>query len=503
MPVGARGIARPPDRSAVLGLAAVALVIAGVLPGPAAALGPRAAVTARRGASPDSAGGEPSFLQFLDPDPHVVCKEFAFFYNTVPDSTAGSSGTRGLFHLVYQRSGGPQAAETTFGHAWSTDLRNWTVDTLAFSVDATPWNAQHVWSPSLVHHGSRDYLFYTGVDAASDQRIGYASTALLDTTDTVWDPARVMVLEAERTRWAVPDPWTYGFQTQFRDAYVLDDPEHPGQLLMFYDAHDSLDFKANRGGLAVGVARSDPGTVDTWQDLGYYPSTLPRVTQVGQLEGPHVFSANGTGTSWRLMFSNGGSPPGEHGQSTIRFETLAPGASLADTTPANWSAPVVLKQYLDGDTTVFGWSGSEELRAVGVDYLAGFTAWGPYVTAIAYVALIWNGDEFTLTQPAVTAVDAVHSAARGVRMGLAGYTPRGRVVTFVVESPLELDARLEVFDTLGRRLRTLFAGTLRRGTMSVSWDLSSGDGGRLGSGVYFARLAFAGGARAVSIPVVR
>jgi hypothetical protein len=503
MPFGARDIARPPDRSAVLGFAVVALVVAGLLPGPATAVGPRAAVPARRVARADSVGGDPTFLQYIDPDPYVVCKEFAFYYNTVPDSSAGSSATRGLFHLMYQRSGGPQAAETTFGHAWSRDLRNWTVDTLAFSVDATPWNAQHVWSPSLVHHDSRDYMFYTGVDAENDQRIGYASTVLLDTTDTVWDAARVMVLEAEQTAWAVPDPWTYGFQTQFRDAYVLEDPEHPGQLLMFYDAHDSLDFKANRGGLVVGLARSDPGTVDTWQDLGFFPSTLPQLTHVGQLEGPHVFSAHGSGTGWRLMFSSGGSPQGERGQSTIRFETLVPGASLADTTPANWSAPVVLKQYLEGDTTVFGWSGSEELRAVGVDYLAGFTAWGPDVTAIAFAALIWNGDEFTLTHPAVTAVDVVHSTARGVRMRLAGYTPRGRVVTFVLDSPLELDARLEVFDALGRRLRTLLAGTLRKGTTSVSWDLSSGDGGRLGSGVYFARLAFAGGVRAVSIPVVR
>jgi len=75
-------------------------------------------------------------------------------------------------------------------------------------------------------------------------------------------------------------------------------------------------------------------------------------------------------------------------------------------------------------------------------------------------------------------------------------------VTFLMYSPLELDARLEVFDALGRRLRTLFAGTLRKGTTRVSWDRSRGDGGRLGSGVYFARLAFAGGARSVSIPVV-
>jgi hypothetical protein len=488
----------------VLRLALTALLLLGFASGPASVAGPRsAAAVARRPAIPDSAGGEPSFSLFIDPNPHVSTKEFAFYFNTVPDPTPGSTGERDLFHLVYQRSGGPQIAETTFGHAWSSDLTNWTVDTEAFTVDATPWNTQHVWSPSIIHHGSKDYMFYTGVDAQSDQRIGYATTDLLDTTDTVWDSTRVMVLEAANTGWAVPDPWTYNYQTQFRDAYVLDDPEHPGQLLMFYEAHDSLDFKANRGGLVVGVARSDSGTVDTWQDLGFYPSTLPRTTRVGQLEGPHVFPVNGTSTGWRLMFSNGGSPPGEKGQTTIRFESLAPGASLADTTPANWGAPIVLKQYLDNDTTVFGWSGSEELRAKGVDYLAGFTAWGPLFTGIAIVALHWNGGEFTLTQPAVTAVDVVHSVASGVRMHLIDYTPRADGVAFLLDSPLELDARLEIFDTLGRRLRTLLAGTLRKGPTSVRWDLSAGEGGRVESGVYFARLSFAGGVRAVRIPLVR
>jgi hypothetical protein len=446
---------------------------------------------------------DPSYALFVDPDPFVYTKEFAFFYNTVPDPSQGPGGTRQLFHLIYQRSGGPQANETTFGHAWSTDFNNWLVDTLAFAVDSTPWNARHVWAPSLVHFAGRDYLFFAGVDAQNDQRIGYASTALLDTSNTVWDAARVMVMAAESTTWAVPDPATYFNQTQFRDPYVLADPEHVGQLLMFYAAHDSIDFKAGRGGLAVGVARSAPGRVDQWTDLGYFPSTLPRVTRIGQLEGPHVFSTAGTGTGWRLMFSSGGSPPGEAGQSTIRFETLAPGASLADTTAGNWSAPVILKQYLNGDTTVFGWSGSEELRAAGVDYLAGFTAWGPDITAIAMVALVWHDDDFSVEHPAVTAVDDYRSANRGVRMRLAAYTPHASQVTFVVEAPHELAARLDVYDAQGRRLASPLEATLPAGTTSVTWDLAASGGGRVASGVYFARLSFAGGARTARIPVVR
>jgi len=439
---------------------------------------------------------------FLDPVGGIATKEFAFVFNIVPDSTRPNY-VRDLFHLVYQRSGGLEAAETKFGHAWSSNLLNWAVDTAAFLVDTTAWNTKHVWSPSIVEANGKTYLFYTGVDAQEDQRIGYASTSLLDTTDTVWDPERVMVWQASDTRWAVPDPWIYSGQTQFRDAFVMHDPEHPGCLLMYYEAHDSVDFKANRSGLAVGVARSDPGSVDSWHDLGYFPSTLRSVTNVGQLEGPHVFSVNGTGTGWRLMFTNAGSPPGENGNTTVRFESLAPGESLADTTASHWTPPVVLKQYLNGDATVFGWSGTEELHVSGADYLAGFTAWGPSSVGIAIARINWNGSDFTLGTPSVTAVDEYRSPARGLRMSLADHRPGARQVTFLIDSPLELEAKLEVFDPLGRRTASLLEGMLARGRSSVTWKLATGDGARAPSGVYFARLSFAGGVRAVQIHVVQ
>src|SRR5262249_17456520 len=158
-------------------------------------------------------------------------------------------------------------------------------------------------------------MFYTGVDDHGDQRIGYASTSFLDTTDTVWDPQRVMVLQATDTQWAVPDPWIYGFTTQFRDAYVPHDPDHDGRLLMFSEAHDSVDFVVPQGGLAVGIAQSDSGSADTWHDLGYLRGTLRRATGVPQLESPHVFPVDGENRGWRLMYTNAGSPPGENGHS--------------------------------------------------------------------------------------------------------------------------------------------------------------------------------------------
>ena len=453
----------------------------------------------------------PTYSVFHDPDGDVSVKEFAFFRNVIthfdtlstPDTTVITVRLRDLFHLVYQRSSGLHAAERTLGHAWSPDLLHWVVDTLAFAVDTTWWNREHVWSPSLVEANGRTYMFYTGVDEQQDQRIGYASTAVLDTTNTVWDSPRVMVWEAANTHWAVPDPPIYGGQTQFRDSYVMADPEHPGCLLMYFDAHDSVDFALNQGGLVVGVARSDPGRVDVWHDLGYFPSTLRSVTGIGQLEGPHVFSVNGTGTGWRLMFTNAGSPPGENGHTTIRFEALVPGASPADTTPAHWSAPIILEQYLNGVPTAFGWSGSEELHVPGADFLGGFTAWQLGATGIAFTRIQWNGSDFTLGAPSITSVDEVHSSARGLALSVAEPGPHAREVEFVVDSPVELTAKLELFDVQGRRTAAPFAGKLARGRTAVTWALTSSDGARVADGVYFARLTFAGGNRTAQVVIAR
>jgi hypothetical protein len=445
----------------------------------------------------------PTYWLFLDPDPYVVCKEFSLFYNLVPDPARGPGKQRGLFHLMYQRSAGPQSRETLFGHAWSTDLRRWAVDTSAFTVDTTAWNAMHVWSPSLIHHGAKDYLFYTGVDSLGDQRIGYASTDLLDTTDTEWDPQRVRVWQATDTRWAVPEPWTYSYFTQFRDPYVMDDPDLPGRLLLFFEAHDSTDFLQGHGGLVVGIARSEPGTVDVWKDLGYLRSTLVRTTHVGQLESPHLVSPPGTHTGWRLMFSNAGSPPGENGQTTIRFEALAPAASVSDTSAGNWSTPSVLEQYLNNDATVFGWSGSEHLRVGDADFLAGFTAWGPLFQGIAVTRMKWLGSDFTLGGSLTTAVDEYRSPTRDVRLSLVAGAPPTRRVQFAIESPTALDARLEVFDAMGRHLATPLDGHVQSGASWVEWNLSTSGGTSVPNGVYFARLSFSGGVRVAQVRVVR
>ena len=203
------------------------------------------------------------------------------------------------------------------------------------------------------------------------------------------------------------------------------------------------------------------------------------------------------------MFTNAGSPPGEHGQTTIRFESLAPGESPADTTPAHWSAPVPLVQYLNNVPTSFGWSGSEEVHVSGADYLGGFTAWSLGATGIAFTRVIWSGSEFALGAPSITSVDEVRSPARGVRLSLAHWSPSARKVTFLIDSPVELTAKLEVFDAQGRRIATPLDGALVRGRNVVTWGLLTREGAPAANGAYFARLGFAGGNRTVQVVVAR
>jgi len=442
-------------------------------------------------------------MLFIDPNPFVVNKEFALFHNMVPAPSLGPGRSRELFHLIYQRSGASQFAEKMFGHAWSADLRRWTVDTLAFTVDTTAWNEAHVWSPNLLHHNGRDYLFYTGVDRNGDQSIGYVSAPILDTTNTEWDLTRTQVLRASDTRWAVVDPPAYSGQTQFRDPCVLDDPEHPGQVLMFFAAHDSVTAAAGLGGLAVGVARSDLGSLAHWQDLGYYRRTLQRSNNVRQLESPSVVHSLDPPFRWWLLYTNAGTPPGETGKGTIRMHPLAPGQSLADTSYDGWGSGSTLMDYLHGETAVFGWSGTEHMRLGRTDLLGAFTSWGPVYQGIALSKLNWNGDDFTLALPSVLSVDEYRSPSRDVELSYSGGSAGSRQVEFVVKSAGELEARLEVFDVAGRRRAELLTGRLAAGTHVVAWPLDATGEHAVENGVYYARLAFPGGSRTATVVVSR
>ncbi|MEO5617633.1 MAG: family 43 glycosylhydrolase [Candidatus Eisenbacteria bacterium] len=83
---------------------------------------------------------------------------------------------------------------------------------------------------------------------------------------------------------------------------------------------------------------------------------------------------------------------------------------------------------------------------------------------------------------------------RSLRLGMLGGLP-----SVVVDLSDEQPARLEVFDLLGRRVRTLADRRLPAGASVLVWDGRDDAGRRLGRGIYFARLNTPGAARTTRI----
>ncbi|MBI5710635.1 MAG: hypothetical protein HZC42_10080 [Candidatus Eisenbacteria bacterium] len=368
---------------------------------------------------PDSAGVSP--------------KDFAFVYNTVPTATPGV--WRGLFHLIYIRRL-PNGDEFNLGHAWSPDLRNWTSDRYHFLQGPLgTWDAKHVWAPSIVQNGNLYHMFYTGVDAGGNQRIGRVTTPLLDTTNTVWSD-RKMVYAADSTRWVVRHPSAFGFRDQFRDPFVFPDPDTAGRFLMVYTAMDT-NYKAQLGH-SVGLARNRPGTLDRWIDLSRYESTdYGHNGYLWQVESPHVIPDSGyvppywvsgdRPTGWRLMYTWGGNHPDTQ-ILRVAKDTLT--VNVADTLSSGWGFTQTLYSYLSADTTVRGLQASEHLKAGNVDYIAGYNAY--LVDGIQISRMYWNGPNFYLRIPAVTGVDVAGASTASVRLRVLEFDPKARKVRFQI-----------------------------------------------------------------------
>jgi aminopeptidase N len=75
--------------------------------------------------------------------------------------------------------------------------------------------------------------------------------------------------------------------------------------------------------------------------------------------------------------------------------------------------------------------------------------------------------------------------------------------TFVFGLPREAQARLEVFDVRGARVRSLDAGRLRAGPHELPWDGRERDGRPVEPGIYIVKLESAGEVRTQRVVVIR
>ncbi len=182
------------------------------------------------------------------------------------------------FHLFYNVGvAGPtqdwQAPgnEKAFGHATSKDLVNWQQHPRILPVVPGTWEGQVVSAPSIVKHGGKFYMVYSGFDdrVVGKQSIGLATSANL--FDWERHPANPVYTAPPWTT-VHPNGWI-----DCRDAHIV---RYRDEFLLF----TMVTTKEGKGAISLA---SSPDAVK-WQDLG------PAVITFSQPESPRVFEHQGT-----------------------------------------------------------------------------------------------------------------------------------------------------------------------------------------------------------------
>jgi beta-fructofuranosidase len=242
-----------------------------------------------------------------------------------------------VFYLQAPRAlGDPELRHhnATIGHAVSRDLRRWQVLADALGTGAPgAFDDLATWTGSVVRHGGRWHLFYTGIARAEDgevQRIGLATSGDLLT----WE-RRGLLLEADR-RWYDREHW--------RDPWVEWDPQRE-RWDMF--------ICATAGGRGI-LAHAHSPDLRGWTTG---PPLSPPTDHV-QLEVPQLMRDNG---AWRVLFSDVFAGSGIHylsapdrlGPYSAESRDLLPGAR-----PRHHYAGRVLEHR--GERLLFTWVMDDE-----------------------------------------------------------------------------------------------------------------------------------------------
>jgi len=393
-------------------------------------------------------------------------KEFAFFHD----------GTQ--FHLIYMRHDilHDDSTEVDFGHAVSTNLAQWAQLDPILHTRPDHWDNLCVWSPTVIKQDSTWYLFYTGVtrvphDYPLYQRIGVATS-----TDLVeWQRYDDPVFGGNQVPWAFADSSRWE-GCQFRDPFVMADPDSTGRWLMYYGATPQADLSQ----FISGIATNDGG-LTPWQDLMPLWNT-DAAHFLGYTESPCVFEHDGR---WYLFFTTNSGHP-------IRYQHAA--SPTADS--SGW---VYNFRLYDNAHDTVDWFGPEHLTVGDHEYLAAVNSDN---LGIEIREMIWTGvTSFSLVAPAVTGVgDGVRPADGPSITALAG--PRGEM-KFRVVLPRAMEAAVRVYDVAGRTIRALSTGTLPAGETVLTWDTRNRAGREVAAGVYLVRLTTPLGSHATKARVLR
>jgi len=240
-------------------------------------------------------------------------KDFAFIQRD-------SSGHRSyhLFYIIARPVGEhSDTSENRLGHAWTTRLDStWSTLPSVLPIRPDNWDNFHIWAPCIVARSDTFYMFYTGVDTGTvdggrhwtRQRIGLAwSTNLTD-----WQRFDAAVLGCSQVPWAWCDSLDAQHGQDFRDPFVMPDPNEPQHWLMYYTA------TARDTTMVPGLAYST-GDFTCWRDsCRLWTKDSRWWTHQRILESPHLFQHNST---WYLFFTTDAGQPLEYVTSSCPADT--------------------------------------------------------------------------------------------------------------------------------------------------------------------------------------
>lgn len=438
-----------------------------------------------------------SYMREYDPDGHT--------YIQPKDFTVVAS--RDSFHIFYirhdMRVSSGDLNEKSIGHKRSHNLNDWDPTSgtmIALETRPGQWDNHHVWAPSIVKKANdiTYWMFYTGVKDTTIgslrtqvQRIGLASSIDLN----IWTPESTWVYSHNQAQsWAEQDS-SFSTGQQFRDPFVMEDPDSAGHYLMFFVAGSH-----NRQRMVVGVARSD-STLRHWYDVRPLWNTDAAHTLASIVESPHAFVDPG-GRWW--LYYTGWNPGSPNDSAFVCFETNNVSPIDADTT--RWSAPPdTLYHFLGGDQTLQFWHGSEYLKwAAGYEYLF---AYDDNQHSVDISEISWHGPHtFVLNDSCAPSVPlAVGPGRNGPQFALivVGANPGHGGISLVIGVPRRMPVRLVIHDVLGRRVKTLLDAEVSAGERVVRWDGTGEDGAAVGSGLYFGHATSASGQRVAKVVLIR
>jgi hypothetical protein len=404
--------------------------------------------------------------------------------------------SRDSFHIFYTRQDYDLPSSQTakiIGHKRSHDLYNWDPDEHTMHsvvVRAGLWDASHVWAPTIIKKPGdiTYYMLYTGVDSSNVQRIGIATSTDLN----VWTQDTAPTYQASSVNWAQLGT------TEFRDAFVMADPDSIGRYLLYFVTKTQA-----RKRLVVGLARTnrlDPSNLRDWKDPQPLWSTDSLTSGAAFIESPHAFQD--PGDRWWLFYTGYNTGTGKD-SAFVTYQTND--VSPADLDTTRWSAPDTLYRSLGGDQKLQFWHASEYLGwAPGYEYLLAFND-SEHSVSISQVS--WHGPHtFVLTDSCPPSTVLEVSAGTGtarIELEVLGAQPGKAPIAFRVHAPVRTPVELTIFDMAGRRVRTLVDGELTAGVSEARWDGRGTGGHSPASGIYFARLSAAGGQRIAKLVLLR